>query len=255
MTTLDISAVSVGYGRNRIIQNLTLPPIGAGQVTVLIGPNGAGKSTLLKSIAHILPFHGEIGFAGQSLRGLSGTERAKLIGFMPQALPSSSELTALECALVSLHAAHTGDDRELTAMEVFDRLDILNLALRPLDRLSGGERQLVGLAQAIVADPQLVLLDEPTSALDLARQFQVMSHARALAREGRAVVAVLHDLALAAQWADQVIILKSGRLHDAGTPGRVITSDMLADVYGLRARIVLSEDGMMIVPENLTRHR
>lgn len=114
-------------------------------------------------------------------------------------------------------------------------LDILNLALQPIDRLSGGERQLVALAQAVASGPELILLDEPTSALDLARQFQVMRHVRKLAGGGAAVVAVLHDLSLAAQWADEVIVLSEGRFHQAGSPLDVIKPAMLAACSGLLA--------------------
>lgn len=250
MTALKIDNLSVRAGRRPILRDVTLPPLHAGKLTVLIGPNGAGKSTLLKALANVVASTGTIAFAARDLRALSGRQRAGLVGFMPQSLPAATELTAIECVIVALHAAGQ-DMAERRAVEVLAELDILDLALRPIDRLSGGERQLVALAQAVAARPEVLLLDEPTSALDLARQFQVMRHVRNLARSGVAVVAVLHDLSLAAQWADEAVVLSNGRFHRAGPPLEIITPPMLANVYGLAARVVASSDGLLIVPDDL----
>src|SRR5690606_15656875 len=118
-----------------------------------------------------------------------------------------------------------------------ERLGIAELALRPLNQLSGGQRQMVSLAQAIVRDPRLLLLDEPTSALDLARQMRLLGELRRLAAEGRVVVAVLHDLALAAQWADRIVVLHGGAVHSDGPPATVLTPSMLAQVYRVEARV------------------
>lgn len=251
MTTLKVNTLSVYAGRKQILKDVTLPPISTGKLTALIGPNGAGKSTLLKAFAQIVPSSGDLIFAAHDLRALSGRERAQRVGFMPQVLPTATELTAIECVIVALQAAGAPTP-ERRALSIMSELDILNLALQPIDRLSGGERQLVALAQAVASGPELILLDEPTSALDLARQFQVMRHVRKLAGGGAAVVAVLHDLSLAAQWADEVIVLSAGRFHQAGSPLDVIKPAMLAEVYGLDARVVTSADGLLIVPEGLS---
>ena len=247
---LAVGRLGVAYGRRRIVHDLSLPPIARGEVTALIGPNGAGKSTVLKALARVIASEGELRFGGTDLRQLAPRRRAALIGFMPQALPQGTELTALESVVIALRAGGDADGLDRRAVAVLERLGIVDLALTPLDRMSGGERQLVSLAQAIARDPAMLFLDEPTSALDLAHVHRVMGLVRATARKGAAVVIVLHDLALAAQWADRTIVLKSARLHSHGAPREVITPRMLAEVYGFAARVEHVGDNIFIVPDN-----
>lgn len=249
MSGLSINAVSVRYGRRPVIDALDLPAFHPGEVTVLAGPNAAGKSTLLRAIAQLARYQGRIALDGTDLSQVTAAERARLIGFMPQSLPSGSSLIVLESVIAALRAAGEGpaEAADATAMAVLDRLGIGALALDPLDQLSGGQRQMVSLAQAIVRDPRLLLLDEPTSALDLARQVRLLSELRRLAAEGRVVIVVLHDLALAAQWADRIVILQNGALHSAGAPADVLTAPMLADVYGVDARVERCSKGRIVV--------
>jgi iron complex transport system ATP-binding protein len=247
---LTVSGFSVRYGRRSALDGLTLPPIAAGSITALVGPNGAGKSTILKALAQIIPSTGAIRFGGLDLRSMRPRERSSLIGFMPQALPQGTELTVVESVIVAMHGAVAKDALERQAMVVLQRLDIIEHALSPLDRLSGGERQLVSLAQAIARQPRLLFLDEPTSALDLARQLQVMQQVRSLAAEGAAVIVVLHDLSLAARWADQMIVLDHGRLYAACAPQDMLTPAMLADVYGVHARVERVGDRVIVLPES-----
>ena len=251
---LLISGLTVAYGRRRIVQGLTLPPIPRGQVTALIGPNGAGKSTVLKAIARVIPSDGDLCLGSVDLRRLPPRQRASMIGYMPQALPQGTELTPLESVIIALRAGGETVGLDRRAAAVLARLGIAELAMVPLDRLSGGERQLVSLAQAIARDPAVLFLDEPTSALDLAHVHQVMSLIKVAARKGAAVVIVLHDLSLAAQWADQTIVLKSARLHSAGAPREVITPSMLADVYGFAARVEHLGESLFIIPEAVPTH-
>ncbi|UUP18443.1 ABC transporter ATP-binding protein [Nitratireductor thuwali] len=246
---LLVGGLNVAYGRRRIVQDLTLPPIRRGQVTALIGPNGTGKSTVLKALARVVPSDGDLHFGSADLRQLSPRQRAAMIGYMPQVLPQGTELTALESVIIALKAGGEAGNLERRAVGVVERLGIAELALAPLDRLSGGERQLVSLAQAIARDPAMLFLDEPTSALDLGHVHQVMRLVQASARNGAAVVIVLHDLALAAQWADRTIVLKSARLHSAGAPRDVITPSMLADVYGFAASVEHLGKNLFIVPD------
>ncbi|WP_306422319.1 ABC transporter ATP-binding protein [Geminicoccus harenae] len=254
---LVIRDVRAGYRGRPVIQGLSLAPIPAGSVTSLVGPNGAGKSTLLRGLAGLLPAKGSIRFAGQELGGLSFAARAKLATYMPQTLPAGTALSVLETVLGALHASpagQTGPDgpgaapallpgqaRDTPAPEralaALQRLQVADLAMEPLDRLSGGQRQMVALAQAVVRGTGLLLLDEPTSALDLRHQVEVMAVVRALAAEGRTVLLVLHDLSLAGRWSDRIVVLDRGRLHADGTPAEVIRPDMLAQVYGVCARV------------------
>ncbi len=246
---LEISDVAVRYGSRMVLAGVTLPALLPGQVTVLAGPNAAGKSTLLRGIARLAPVSGRIALDGMDLAGLAAPERARRIGFMPQALPGGSGLAVLESVIAALRAggADAGGDPAAQAMAVLGRLGIAALALEALDRLSGGQRQMVSLAQAIVREPRLLLLDEPTSALDLARQVRLLGELRRIAAEGRIVLAVLHDLALAARWADRIAVLHRGRVHAFGPPVEVVTPAMLAEVYGVAARVETCSAGRLMV--------
>lgn len=249
--------VSVRFGARPVLRGLDLPLLRPGEVTVLAGPNAAGKSTLLRAIAQIQRHDGQIVLDGQDLARMSASERARSLGFMPQTLPSASTLVALESVIAALRAGGAMPARQAdqTAMAVLETLGIAALALEPLAALSGGQRQMVGLAQAIVRDPRLLLLDEPTSALDLARQVRLLSQLRRLAGDGRIVVAVLHDLALAAQWADRIVLMHDGRTRAAGPPQQVLTPALLAEVYGVAARVERCSQGriMVMIDAELTR--
>ena len=249
MSGLSVQDVSVCYGARRVIEGLSLPELHAGEVTVLAGPNAAGKSTLLRAIAQLAPYQGRIGLGGEDLAWLAANRRAKVVGFMPQTLPSASTLIVLESVIAALRAGgQLGiHDAESRVLAVLERLGIADLALERLEQLSGGQRQMVSLAQAIVRDPRLLLLDEPTSALDLARQVRLLAELRRLAAEGRVVVAVLHDLGLAARWADRIVVLEHGRLHASGAPEQVLTPAMLAQVYGVEARVERCSMGRLTV--------
>jgi len=248
MTTelnLHVERLGVAYGGKTVLDGVSIPTLNAGEILALAGPNGAGKSTLLKALAGLVPSTGRALLNGHNCLRWPAQKRAEHIGFMPQALPDDTYLTVLESTLTALRGAHPGirRDHELKALRVIDSLGIGELALQPLSRLSGGQRQLAALAQAVVRDSPVLLLDEPVSALDLAHQWQVMQVTRRLASEGRVVVVVLHDLTLAAQWADKVAILHRGRVHSFGTPAEVINPQALRAVWGVCARVRLCEQG------------
>lgn len=253
MNGLVIRGLSVARDGRPVIAALDLS-IRAGELTVLAGPNAAGKSTLLRAIAQVLPYRGSVTLNDCDLHHMGTAARARTIGFMPQQSASGSDLSVLDSLIVALHAgggiagaATGGRPAEERALAALKRVGIMDLALRPLSHLSGGQMQLVALAQVLVRDPPLILLDEPTSALDMARSHRVMSIARDLAREGRTVVAVLHDLAQAARWADRLLILSAGRLETSGTPDQVLNPDLLARVWGVSARIERCSGGDVVV--------
>ncbi|TDR95684.1 ABC transporter ATP-binding protein [Enterovirga rhinocerotis] len=250
---LTVEDISVGYPGRPVVERLTLAPLQPGSVTAIVGPNAVGKSTLLRGLAGLLPMTGSIRLGRTELAGADRTLRARHVGFMPQTLPTGARLSALEAAIAALSvnpmdavgAARSAVRRR--AMEVLERLGIGALALEPLVALSGGQRQLVGLAQAIVRNPSVLLLDEPTSALDLRHQVRVMQVVRSLAEEGVIVVTVLHDLALAARWADRLVVLCNGALVADGDPRAVLTPRLLAEVYGVAARVELCSAGRLQV--------
>lgn len=240
---LSITDLSAGYGARPVLHGLTLPPIEAGHITALVGPNGAGKSTLLRVLAGLLPARGSVTLGTRDLVSASLSEHTAHVSFMPQLQPQRVTLSVLESVIAALKASPIEGERlstaqaEQRAVAVLERVGIVDLALSVLGHLSGGQRQLVSLAQAIVRDPEVLLLDEPTSALDLGHQVSVMHLVRDLASEGRIVIAVVHDLALAARWAADVVVMHRGRLAAAGPAGTSITPALLADVYGVRARV------------------
>ena len=246
---LEIRNLATGYARRPVIKSLTLAPLHAGQVTALVGPNAAGKSTLMLALAGLLPASGSVRLGDIELVSTGLADRVNLVAFMPQALPQAVSLTVIESVVVSLKASPLGTSGlslatiHERAVETLQRLSIAHLALEPLDRLSGGQRQLVSLAQAICRQPRVLLLDEPTSALDLRYQVAVMGLVRELAREGRIVVIVLHDLNLATRWADHIVVLRDGDVFSEGEPRKVVTAAMLAIVYGVNCNVERSSRG------------
>ena len=224
--SLMIEGLSAGYARRPVIRDMTLGPIQAGHVTALVGPNAAGKSTLLLALAGLIGATGTVLLGERDLLRLSIGERATVAAFMPQTLPQGVALTVLELVIAAGRASPLGDlaiageELRRRAVATLDRLGVADLALEFLDRLSGGQRQLVGLAQALVREPQLLLLDEPTSALDLRHQVGVMTLVRALASEGRTVMVVLHDLNLAMRWADRIVVIEQEQCMPWAPPPR-----------------------------------
>jgi iron complex transport system ATP-binding protein len=251
MAFLDIREVEAGYGAKAVLNGVTLPDIAAGEMVALVGPNAAGKSTLLRVLAGLVPAKGEIRLAGADLLAMSARARAAAIGFMPQSLSLGTELSVIEGVMSALKARGgfwiDGEELHARAAAVLDQLRIAGLGLRPLAKLSGGQRQLASLAQAIAHRPMLLLLDEPTSALDLEHQVTVMEMLRDLANQGCAVILVLHDLALAARWADRIAVLADGRTYAAGAAEVAITPQMLADVYGVAGRVERCSQGRLQV--------
>ena len=250
--TFDIVDLRVRYGRREIIAGLSLPGVQRGSLTALVGPNAAGKSTLLRALAGLLPASGAIRLGDKDLQKLSLLERAARVAFMPQQVSAGVSLTVLEGAMAALKATPSGNvadqsDRAVLSrvLAVLSRFGIAEQALEPLDRLSGGQRQLASLAQAAVREPELLLLDEPTSALDLKHQLRVMRIVREIASSGRIVVAVLHDLALAAQFADRIVVLSHGAICADGSPEAAVTQAMLREVYGVLARVERCSQGRL----------
>ena len=192
----------------------------------MVGPNAAGKSTLLKCIAGLLPVRGRILLGGQEVRSTEQRRalRQQVTYLPPRSTPSTAALTVFEAVLVARQqtAAWIVGDAELGQVAaILEDLRLDHLALRYLNELSGGQRQMVAVAQALARDPRVLLLDEPTSSLDLQRQLELLELVRKLASGRRMTVLIaLHDLNLAARFADRLVMLHGGTVYADGTPGR-----------------------------------
>ncbi|MGF3056480.1 ABC transporter ATP-binding protein [Microbacterium sp. YY-01] len=216
----------------------------AGAVTAILGPNGAGKSTLLRLIAGILtPQQGDIRFADDNLHRLSRRERARRLAFIEQEWNETDGLRVRE--LVELGRmphqgllAPTSVADDTIVDDALDRAQATELADRNAATLSGGERQRVNLARALAQQPQLLLCDEPTNHLDVHAQLSSLALLRDLATDGMTVIAALHDLNHATQFADHVVVLSDGVVRTAGHPRNVLTAECLRAIWGVEADII-----------------
>lgn len=209
----------------------TLAP---GRITAIVGPNGAGKSSLLLGLAGLLaPATGRVTLGGTPLAALTPRARAQAIGYLPQS-PDIAWDVATE-ALVALGRLPWGDRGTAAVEAALAALDLEPLRHRPVSRLSGGERARVLLGRVLAGEPRWILADEPLAALDLAHQLGLVAHLKACAQAGQGVVVVLHDLALAMNHADHVLVLKDGRLVAEGPPQAALTPETIEAVWGVRA--------------------
>ncbi len=243
MEGLSLAHFQAGYPKREVIRDLNVPLLPAGKITVLLGPNGCGKSTLLRAIAGLNSGRGELRLNGEDLMSLSFAQRADRVVYLPQSLPAGVHLHVLESIIVAQRASgNRGSESDVMAL--LKRLGIEHLALSYLDQLSGGQKQLVGLAQSLIRRPSLLLLDEPLSALDLNYQFHVMSLIRRETQQRNIItVVVVHDINIALRHGDHVLMLQNGELIADGQPENVITPETLAKVYGVRGRIERCSQG------------
>lgn len=248
---LRISGLTTGYQRRLIFDGLDLPPMPSGSLVGVLGPNAVGKSTFLKAVAGLRPAKGQIHLGELELSALRGATRMRHVGYLPQSLPQPTSLVAYEAVASACRAARaelSRADTDALVEQVFERLSLHALAFRRMDTLSGGQRQMVGLAQALVRQPQLLLLDEPTSALDLRWQLALIEGVRGIVREQEAICLIaLHDINLALRFCDQIILFAPSGLLATGDPRQVITADHLREAYGIEARIETCSQGYPVV--------
>jgi iron complex transport system ATP-binding protein len=268
---LRYEAVSVGYD-SAVVADATFE-VRPGEIVGLIGPNGAGKTTLVRAVtggARI--FGGAVTVAGRAVGGYSRLELARLVAVLPQTAPSSFAFTAKQFVEMGRHAhvSRFGDLGSLDHAAVDRALaltDTGSLAHRRVDKLSGGDLQRLTLAQALAQEPSVLLLDEPTSHLDLNHRLQVLDVVRLLADGGLAVLAVFHDLDMAARYSDRLVVVSGGGVHTQGSPEQVLTRATLAAVFGVAAVIgrdpvtgtvqvlpVLRSEGAGVAPRGVRVH-
>ncbi|MGQ0332980.1 ABC transporter ATP-binding protein [Halomonas elongata] len=233
MVTLTLDRLTAHYGRRQILSEITTPPLEGGRVVALLGPNAAGKSTLFRRILGLI--------GGEGSARIDGTTRERPLAYMPQDTGANAVLSVYESVLLARMQGRSlkVQDEDLAEVDrALRELGISELGERDIGDLSGGQRQLVGAAQALVQDPEILLLDEPTSALDLHRQIQLLSILQRLARERHMLIlAALHDLGQALRFTDEAIMLENGRLIACGPTGEVVTPELLRRVYRVETRI------------------
>ena len=263
MTThrLTATALSAGYGDSLILEGLDLavPP---GRITAIVGANACGKSTLLRAMSRRLPPRsGHVLLDGKSVHRMPSRELALSLGLLPQSPIAPEGITVVDLVSRGRHP-HQGlfarwtqeDDAAVAAALSATRT--AELAERPVDELSGGQRQRVWIAMALAQRTDILLLDEPTTFLDIAHQIEVLDLLTDLNHEtGMTIVMVLHDLNLAARYADNLIAMAAGRLHVSGSPEDVLTEDTVRHVFGLECRIVTDPTSGRPTMLPIGRHR
>lgn len=247
MSGLEAARIRILAGHTLIVDGVdcTAP---AGSLTALVGPNGAGKSTLLRALAAVeRPSSGTVLFDDTDLLATPRRERARLVALVEQDAATETAMTV--ASVVGLgrlpHQTLWRDETADSAAIVADAIATAGLqefATREFATLSGGERQRVMLARALAQQPSLLLLDEPTNHLDIGAQLDVLGLLTRLAGGGMTVVAALHDLALAATYADHVIVLRDGHVVAAGRTARTLTPELIREVYGVRATVLQNPD-------------
>ncbi|WP_250658036.1 ABC transporter ATP-binding protein [Alkalimarinus coralli] len=248
---LRIQNMSVGYRSRRVISGINLPEISSGSLVAVIGPNAVGKSTFLKSLAGINKYSGEALLNNVALSELPHSALIRALGYLPQTLPQATTLVAYELVFSACRAVRTDLSQaeiEHSIDTVFQRLGIEHLALRRLAEMSGGQRQMVGLAQVLVRQPTLLLLDEPTSALDLHWQLNVLETIRQeVTHTGAIGLVASHDLNLALRFCDLLLILNRDGVLAFGAPQDVLTPENLHLAYGIEGRVEQCSKGYPIV--------
>jgi iron complex transport system ATP-binding protein len=244
MVALALKDLGANYGRARVLSDVSIDDLKSGSVTAIIGPNAAGKSTLFKRIASLIK--------GPGLVELSGTQAGpRTICYMPQDTAANAVLTVYESVLLSAKQGSSwrvADEELIEIDRVLKALRIDDLAFRGLGELSGGQRQLVSLAQALIRNPEVLLMDEPTSALDLHRQVEVLSFISETAkRDGLIVLIALHDLNHALRYCENTIVISNGKMVASGETNAVITRTMLRKIYKIDARIEQCSQGTPLV--------
>lgn len=245
--------VTTAYNGARVLDGVSLEA-GPGEWVVVIGPNGAGKTTLLRVLAGVLPAGGEVAIGGRPLHTLSRREVAAAVAVVPQVPVVPDGIAVFD--YVSLgrtpHIPFWGGESDADVRrvrEVLSQLQLDGFAHRPVTALSGGERQRAILARALAQDADVLLLDEPTTALDLGHQQQALDLVDALRRDRRlAIISTLHDLTLAGQYGDRLVLMNDGRIMAEGTAAEVLQPGLISEHFGAEVRVVKGPDGPTIVP-------
>jgi len=253
MSGIELSSVTVVLGGRPVVDRIDLSVL-EGEWVAVIGPNGAGKTTLLRAIARLVPFAGSIELGGRPTAAMRRSELSRLVAVVPQEPSTPPWMTVGEYVLLG-RTPHLGPlakegRRDLeAAARALERLDLSGFDERPLGTLSGGEKQRVVVARALAQEARIILLDEPTAALDIGHQQQALDLLDVLRVEsGLTLVAAMHDLTLAAQYAERMVLLDQGRAVADGLPRDVLTEETIARHYGASIDVVPVDGRVAVIP-------
>jgi iron complex transport system ATP-binding protein len=252
MSGISCTRITAGYNGTTVLKGIDVN-VAAGEWVGLIGPNGSGKTTLLRVVSGALPTSGEARLGGVEVGSLSKRERALRMAVVPQSPVVPEGMTVVDYVLLGRnpHIPYWGAESSRDVAVVMDllvELDLQGFGSRPMRTLSGGERQRAVVARALAQEARVLLLDEPTAALDLGHRQQLLEHVDGLRRErGIAVLSAVHDLTLAAQYADRLVLLDAGRVAADGSAADVLTVERLTSHYGASVSIIEDDDGNPVV--------
>jgi iron complex transport system ATP-binding protein len=243
MLNIEIKGMTLSYNHHPVVSELTFA-LCPGELVGLVGPNGCGKTSVIKALSRILPLRsGQVLIGGQDLRAIPRPELAKLVGVVPQNPYLPETFSVLDVVMLGrnphlgLLSSESSHDLAVVwwAME---QTEITHLARRRLGELSGGEKQRVTIARVLAQEPQAILLDEPTANLDLSHQIEILELVKDLCENKQICgLIAIHDINMAAQYCDRLIMLKAGRLYAEGPPGQVITADNIKEVFGASSTV------------------
>lgn len=258
MVTINLETVEVRLGERPVVSGISAR-MDAGALIGVIGPNGAGKSTLVRALLGLAPVSGgTVSIDGQRVEALGPGDMARRLAYLPQGQtlhwPLSVErLVALgRLPHLSSFSRISGEDMAMVD-SAMRRADVTHLRHRDATRLSGGERARALLARALAVGAGGLVVDEPLAALDPGHQIDVMELLRREARDGALVLAVLHDLAMAARYCDRILVIDGGRLVADGAPADILTTELLREVYGITAHVGEAQGAPLILPLSRVR--
>ncbi|MFD1199521.1 ABC transporter ATP-binding protein [Brucella gallinifaecis] len=250
MSILSVHNLDVSLGRKAVLEAVDFEA-GEGEFIGLIGPNGAGKTTLLRAMLALTPATGHMFLDGVDLRRMHAVDRAKIISYLPQERDVAWSVTVkmlVSLGRSALKPVFVGlDDHDEAVIETaMQHMGVAELASRPANELSGGERARALIARVLAQDTSVILADEPVAGLDPAHQLELMEIFSGLARQKKTVIVSLHDLGLAAKYCTRLIVLDQGRLVADGAPQEVLNPVLLQDIYGIDAQLIQIDDDFIL---------
>lgn len=253
---LETNDLSFSYNSHPVLEEINFKV--ESRITALIGPNAAGKSTLLKCMAGVLDPEGTLLIDGKDLKDLKKDELIKSRSYLPQDSKTKACLSVFETLLLGMvHSlSWKVSEEELESVSnVLEYMGIEDLAMKNINELSGGQKQMVFIAQSLIRNPKLLLMDEPTNGLDLQHQLELFELIQKITKErGMTTIIALHDLNLAARYADNIVVMNKGKIHASGSPSSVLTQKNIQSVYGINASVSIDSDGILwIKPLNSVR--